>query len=467
MVKYPAGALQADAQYTPALRALYQGNPWIEALPDSLFDADLFHALHKKIPYHANERTLDCHTRKECIQALPHVFIPMGKTGEIARKIDAAIREGYVGRNPLDSCWNRQMGQLQSCIHHRDSSFISIPGYNARASGFCLVGDSGMGKTSTINHTLALYPQVLFHQAYHNMPFHNVQLVWMRLECPMDASVKGICSEFFMELDRITGDNTFAKFASGGRATTDQMIPQMAMIAQRHGLGLLVIDEIQNLSSAKSGGAQRMLNFLVQLINKIGLPLLLVGTPPAMQMLSANLMTARRTSGQQGLTVLSPLENDTFDWDTFTKGIWRYQWTAEITPITLQLQNELHAQSYGNIDAAVKLFMEAQRLAIQNGQHGEKEVITPQLIREAAASSEFRFISQRLKTESSLRAKMSVQQANISAAPGSASAPPNTPLTAAAKNRPSPVGIQEIKTGEALLDSLMQDGQLVRPEDEF
>ncbi len=48
MVKYPAGALQADAQYTPALRALYQGNPWIEALPDSLFDADLFHALHKK-----------------------------------------------------------------------------------------------------------------------------------------------------------------------------------------------------------------------------------------------------------------------------------------------------------------------------------------------------------------------------------------------------------------------------------
>ena len=153
MVKYPAGALQADAQYTPALRALYQGNPWIEALPDSLFDADLFHALHKKIPYHANERTLDCHTRKECIQALPHVFIPMGKTGEIARKIDAAIREGYVGRNPLDSCWNRQMGQLQSCIHHRDSSFISIPGYNARASGFCLVGDSGMGKTSTINHS--------------------------------------------------------------------------------------------------------------------------------------------------------------------------------------------------------------------------------------------------------------------------------------------------------------------------
>lgn len=128
-------------------------------------------------------------------------------------------------------------GEVREKARPRDSSFISIPGYNARASGFCLVGDSGMGKTSTINHTLALYPQVLFHQAYHNMPFHNVQLVWMRLECPMDASVKGLCSEFFMELDRITGDNTFAKFASGGRATTDQMIPQMAMIIWGASLG--------------------------------------------------------------------------------------------------------------------------------------------------------------------------------------------------------------------------------------
>lgn len=52
MVKYPAGTLQADAQYTPTLRALYQGNPWIEALPDSLVDADLF--------LHCIKNTLSC-----------------------------------------------------------------------------------------------------------------------------------------------------------------------------------------------------------------------------------------------------------------------------------------------------------------------------------------------------------------------------------------------------------------------
>lgn len=75
------------------------------------------------------------------------------------------------------------------------------------------------------------------------------------MECPHDASVKGLCSEFFMEFDRLTGDNTYEKIVRSGRATTDQIIPQMAHVAQRHGLGILVIDEIQNLSAAKSGGA--------------------------------------------------------------------------------------------------------------------------------------------------------------------------------------------------------------------
>lgn len=37
-----------------------------------------------------------------------------------------------------------------------------------------------------------------------------MQMVWIRLECPQDASVKGLRSAFFMEFDRITSDNAFA-----------------------------------------------------------------------------------------------------------------------------------------------------------------------------------------------------------------------------------------------------------------
>ncbi len=53
------------------------------------------------------------------------------------------------------------------------------------------------------------------------------------------------------------------------------MIPQMALIAKRHSLGALIIDEIQNISAAKSGGVQKMLNFIMNLINTIGVPVIL------------------------------------------------------------------------------------------------------------------------------------------------------------------------------------------------
>ena len=326
-----------------------------------------------------------------------------------------------------------------------------------------------MGKTSAVNHALARYPQVLYHHVYHDVPFHSIQIVWMRLECPQDASVKGLCSEFFMEFDRVTGENTFAKFASGGRATTDQMIPQMAMLAQRHGLGLLVIDEIQNLSAAKSGGAQRMLNFFVQLVNKIGLPLLLVGTPAAIGLLSADLMTARRSAGQQGMTILHPLERDTYDWATFTKGIWKYQWTAEPTPLTQDLKDELHRLSYGNIDAAVKLFMEAQRLAIENGQAGKQEVLTAELLRQAAAGDAFRMVLRRLALEEAHQpAATETKKTGMSKSRATdITGPKPAPADTIYQEKSHHSAERMDKVGAELLKFLKDSGQMVGPGDDF
>lgn len=471
MEKYPLGTQRGDALYTPSARALYRGNPWIEALPDSLSDAELFQALRGKIPYDENERTLDYYQREACVQSLAHVFVPLGETGEIARKIDAAIREGYVSRNPLVSGWNREMGKLQECVQSRDADFHHLSGNNANACGFCLVGDSGMGKTSAVNHTLAIYPQVLYHSSYNGTSFPSVQIVWMRLECPQDASVKGLCSEFFMEFDRITGENTFHKFAVSGRATTDQMIPQMAMLAQRHGLGLLVIDEIQNLSAAKSGGAQRMLNFIVQLVNKIGLPVLLVGTPPAIGLLSADLMTIRRSTGQQGMTCLGPLERDTFDWKALVKGIWKYQWTAEKTPLSQELQDELHALSHGNIDAAIKLFMETQRLAIRNGRMGNAEAMTPELLRQAAAGDGFCLVLQRLAQEESRRnvsaAKETPRKKPAKSVEKEISAEAPSERTVSPKQKRTQPAAGSGKIGAKMLDLLKDSGQWVSPDDDF
>lgn len=468
MQKYPLCINRVEAQYTQQSRALYQNNPWIEALPDNLDDKELYHALQVSIPYDERERQLPAYERKECIQALAHVFIPLGQNGEIARKVASAIREGYVTRNPMSSCWTQNLGQLQSCVHSKDGQFLSMSGANANACGFCIVGDSGMGKTSAVNHALAMFPQVIFHHQYCNEAFACVQMVWMRLECPQDASVKGLCSEFFMEFDRITGDNTFVKYASGGRATTDQLIPQMALVAQRHGLGLLVIDEIQNLNAAKSGGAQRMLNFIVQLVNTIGIPVLLVGTPPAIGLLSADLMTARRSSGQQGMTYLRPLEKGACDWMSFTKGFWKYQWTTEKVELSPTLQNILHDLSHGNIDAAVKLYMEVQRLAIMKRLYGQSEIITPGLLQDAAAGDALRMVLRRLELEHGESLKSGKEKSPIkrlNTEPVVAQAGLSKPGAIVKTEKQATKTVK--KTGAELLTYLEENGQLLNQNDEF
>src|SRR5262245_42655258 len=75
----------------------------------------------------------------------------------------------------------------------------------------------------------------------------------------------------------------------------------MARVASLHCLGMLVIDEIQNLSEAKSGSSARMLNFFVQLENTIGVPFILIGTPMAIQALSGEFRQARRATEQGGV----------------------------------------------------------------------------------------------------------------------------------------------------------------------
>ncbi|MFX7194121.1 ATP-binding protein, partial [Acinetobacter baumannii] len=61
--------------------------------------------------------------------------------------------------------------------------------------------------------------------------------------------------------------------------------------------GLLVIDEIQHLSRAKSGGSEKMLNFFVTMTNTIGIPVLFVGTPKARDIFDLDLRSSRRAAG--------------------------------------------------------------------------------------------------------------------------------------------------------------------------
>ena len=64
----------------------------------------------------------------------------------------------------------------------------------------------------------------------------------------------------FSQIDRLLGTNYYQKMMRT-RATTDAMMTVMNQVARNCALGILVIDEIQHLSLARSEGKRKNLNF--------------------------------------------------------------------------------------------------------------------------------------------------------------------------------------------------------------
>jgi hypothetical protein len=145
--------------------------------------------------------------------------------------------------------------------------------------------------------------------------------------------------------------------------TIDLMMLRMEQIALLHCVGVLVIDEIQHLCLAKSGGSEKMLNFLVSLVNKIGIPVVLIGTTPATQVLQSKFRQARRSSGHQGDLLWDKMEDDA-SWDIFVSTMWENQWTRQIVPLSDEFKDALYYESQGIVDIAVKLYAMAQIRAI-------------------------------------------------------------------------------------------------------
>lgn len=143
---------------------------------------------------------------------------------------------------------------------------------------------------------------------------------------------------------------------------------------------MLVIDEIQRLSQARSGGAERMLNFFVQLVNTIGVPVVLIGTYKALALFGGEFSQMRRGAGQGDL-IWDRMEEDE-QWLLFVESLWRFQYTRKRRTLKddPSLSGVLYDESQGITDFAVKLYLFAQERAIESG----KEEVTGAIIRSAA-----------------------------------------------------------------------------------
>lgn len=361
----------------------YRDNPFIARLPPLLSQKDALKAMESYPTFDECERSYPAHLRKHCIMRLCRYFEPMERQNQLDERLGMVLRQGYVGRDPLTRDYIRHLHNGVARIEAKSLDIPNLLPVENTANSFALIGGSGNGKSKSIEKVLHQYPQCIHHSA----PFSLIQIVWLNLECPHNGSLRQLCINFFSSVDKLIGSNYFNLY--GRNKNVDEMMGHMAHVANLHALGVLVIDEIQHLNKAKVG-ADAIMNFLVKLVNTIGVPVILIGTLSAAPLLQENFRQARRSSGLGSLVWERIPKGKT--WDYFINKLWKYQWTRDFTPIAPDIRDVLYDESQGIIDIVVKLFILAQFRAIRIGEvRGKPEVLTPNLLR-TVAREDFRII---------------------------------------------------------------------------
>ncbi|WP_219834241.1 ATP-binding protein [Paenibacillus sp. R14(2021)] len=372
---------QVEAKYAEQQVPAYRGNPLIESQPHIKSILEVANSFAQYPDFDHSQREWPANIRMHCVYQLQNFLQPLPLHFDMETRFSVMIRQGYVSRNPTLPIFQRQFSTgIQNLLEQGiDENGYNTIGNRASANGFCILGPSGIGKSTSVEKILLTYPQVILHKSIKGMGMLK-QLNWLKLECPSDGSLKSLCVDFFHIVDEILKEN-YSNIHVKERSTAETLTVPMAQIASLHCLGVLVIDEIQNLNLSKTGGEERTLNFFTKLVNVLGIPIVLVGTGRATYLFESVFAQARRASGM-GDMVLDRLTKGK-DWEVLLNSIWSYQWTKNYTERTEELSEVLYSESQGIVDIAVKLFMHSQWKAIST----KKETISVEMVKKAASEN--------------------------------------------------------------------------------
>lgn len=355
-------------EYKKQFLSEYNGNPLIEALPPIFSKNDVLieHIKYPEVPDNIDQ--IPAEIRYQMLQRIKEFYMPPVEFVDIERRLSSLIRMGYTARNPVK---NREFINVLQEINEvkvlpdekKIARLANLQAPNrTSASSFSVIGVSGIGKTTAIEKILLMYPQVIYHSSYNGEPFTRTQLVWLKMDCPYDGSLKTLCRSFFSAVDNVLGTTNYFQKYGNPRNSTALMMVHMAYVAALHSIGVFIIDEIQHLLAPKVN-SEEMLNFFVTLVNTIGMPVFYIGTYKAMKILNRDFRQARRV-GTEGVLMWDRMKRDK-KWNTFIQSLWKFQYLNEYTELTDSLNNTMYDLSQGITSVAVSIFMIAQKRAIE------------------------------------------------------------------------------------------------------
>lgn len=299
--------------------------------------------------------------RLVALSDLYQIYIPSQMSLEIYSKLYLALLRSMQKKGT-------QMAIKQRYENYKAIQQQSYSGILGGSDSFTIIGTSGIGKSSAISRSISLITENRIIET--DKPYTKI-IPCLIVQCPFDSSVKGLLLEILRKVDEGLGTDHYHHAITSRAATTDMLIGAVSSIVLNH-IGMLVVDEIQNVANSKNG--KNLIGALTQLINNSGISICMVGTPECTVFFEQAMQLARRSVGLQ----YTAMNYDEY-FQSFCKVLFQYQYTRQRTEITPAITEWLYEHSAGVISVVVSLVHDAQEIAILTG----KEVLNLEALNEA------------------------------------------------------------------------------------
>ena len=330
-------------------------------LPEMKSGNELISALSIIPEYDESICTQNQAVRLMALSDLYQIYVPSQMSIEIYNKLYLALLRSMQKKGS-------QMAIKQRYENYKAMQQQSYSGILGGSDSFTIIGTSGIGKSSAISRAISLITENRIIEV--DKPYTKI-IPCLIVQCPFDSSVKGMLLEILRKVDEELGTDHYNHAIKSRAATTDMLIGSVSSIALNH-IGMLVVDEIQNVVNSKNG--KSLIGALTQLINNSGISICMVGTPESTVFFESAMQLARRSVGLQYTT----MNYDEY-FQSFCKVIFKYQFLKNHTEITAAIKEWLYEHSAGVVSIVISLIHDAQEIAILTG----KEVLNLDTLNEA------------------------------------------------------------------------------------
>lgn len=317
-------------------------------MPEMKTGEELMEALGRYPAYDAGIREGTVTERLTALSDIYDVYIPSQMSSEIYHKLYLGLMRSLQKKGTLQAV-RQQYENGKGIRNERGNGIIG------GSDSFTIIGASGIGKSSAVFRAVGLITEKEVIEV--KEPYCRIAPCVV-VQCPFDSSVKGLLLEILRKVDEVLDSKYYAN-ALRARATTDMLIGSVSQVALNH-IGLLIVDEIQNVANSRNGKA--LVGMLTQLINNSGISICMVGTPESIPFFEQAMQLARRSLGLQYQAM-------GFDegFCRICRLLFRYQYTRQGMELTDAVMGWLYEHCGGNISVLVSLLHDAQEIAILEG----------------------------------------------------------------------------------------------------